>query len=303
MKKIYFLILLIGWLISTNTSQAQPYQVGICLSGGGALGFAHIGVLQALEENGIYPQIISGTSIGAVVGVFYAAGYSPHEILEIIQHEKLYKTHNIIRFHLEKDLTGFSTHKALCNVIKKYIPGDSYSSLSKPFYSCATNLSTGEITYTSSGDELSKWVAASASIPGIFEVVKIDSSYYVDGGVLNNLPAQPIRPLCKEEISVVVAPFKPDPHINSISDAIHAVLSVMSKNNIQDGIKISNDVINVSMDPRLDMFSFSNYKNIYFAGYNAGKRYIAEHPELLKYAIKPPQRKPLLKDTINDVQK
>lgn len=302
MNKSLFFILFIGYFFNTTIIQAQPYQVGICLSGGGALGFAHIGVLQALEESGIYPQIISGTSIGAIVGVFYAAGYSPHEILEIVQQEKLYKTGNIIRFHLKKNLTGFSSHKALCNVIKKYIPGDSYSSLAKPFYSCATNLSTGEITYTSTGDELSKRVAASASIPGIFEVVRIDSCDYVDGGVLNNLPAQPIRPLCKEEISVVVAPFKPYTEIKSISDAIHAVLSVMSKNNIQDGMKISNDVINVFIDPRLDMFSFSNYKNIYFAGYNAGKRYIAEHPELLKYAIKPPQRQPLLTDTISDVQ-
>ncbi|MGC9150701.1 MAG: patatin-like phospholipase family protein [Microbacter sp.] len=302
MKKIYFLLILIGWISTATISLAQKYQVGICLSGGGALGFAHIGVLQALEESGIYPQIISGTSIGAVVGVFYAAGYSPHEILEIIQHEKLYKTSNIIRFHLEKRLTGFSTHKAICNVIKKYIPADSYSSLAKPFYSCATNLSTGNATYTSSGDELNKWVAASASIPGIFEVVKIDSCDYVDGGVLNNLPAQPIRPLCKEEISVVVAPFKPYPKINSISDVIHAVLSIMSKDNIQEGIKISNDVIYVPMDPHLNMFSFGNYKNIYFAGYNAGKRYLADHPELLKFAIKPPERQPLLVDTVSDVQ-
>lgn len=272
------------FLFSMPLINAQKYQVGICLSGGGALGYAHIGVLEALQESGIYPQIISGTSMGAVVGAFYAAGYTPHEILAIIQHEKMYKTDRIIRFRIGKNKTGFSDHVPLCNVLKKYIPDDNYDSLPKPFYSCATNLSTGEAEYTSHGNELSKHVAASASIPGIFEAVKIDSCYYVDGGVLNNLPAQPIRPLCKTEISVVISPFSPYPKIKNLSDVLHEVLKVISKNNSRAGRDMSDYVINVNIDPRLDMFSFKNYKDIYFEGYRIGKEFIAKHPELLKYA-------------------
>jgi len=282
-RNIFISFILTLWLFSTSLV-AQPYQVGICLSGGGALGFAHIGVLEALQESGIYPQIISGTSMGAVVGAFYAAGYTPHELLDIIQHEKLYKTDKILRFRLEKNKTGFSDHVSLCNVLKKYIPDDNYDRLPKPFYSCAANLSTGEVEYTSHGGNLSKHVAASASIPGIFEAVKIDSCYYVDGGVLNNLPAQPIRSLCKMEISVVISPFTPYPQIKNLSDVLHDVLKVMSRNNSRAGRDMSDFVINVNIYPRLDMFSFKNYKDIYFAGYRIGKEYIAQHPEILKYA-------------------
>ncbi|MBB3186073.1 patatin-like phospholipase family protein [Microbacter margulisiae] len=302
MKRIIGFVVAL-WLFVTPWVNAQPYQVGVCLSGGGALGFAHIGVLEALRESGIYPQVISGTSMGAVVGVFYAAGYSPQNILEIVQHEKMYRTSNIIRFHIGKNATGFSDHVPLLNVLKKYIPYDNYDSLSMPFYSCATNLTTGNIEYTSHGDNLRERVAASSSIPGIFEAVKIDSCYYVDGGVLNNLPAQPIRPLCKVLISVVVSPFTPNSKIKNISDVLHDVLKVMSKNNSAPGIKMSDYVIYVNIDPRLDMFSFKNYKNIYFAGYNIGKRFIADHPDLLKYATqKPKVTTPVLKDTIGDEQ-
>ncbi len=301
-RNIFISLMLTLWLFSTSLSDAQPYQIGICLSGGGALGFAHIGVLEALQESGIYPQIISGTSMGAVVGAFYAAGYTPHELLGIIQHEKLYKTDKIIRFRLGKNKTGFSDHVPLCNVLKKYIPDDNYDSLPKPFYSCATNLSTGKVEYTSHGGNLSKHVAASASIPGIFEAVKIDSCYYVDGGVLNNLPAQPIRPLCKIEISVVISPFTPYPKIKNLSDVLHDVLKVMSRNNSQAGRDMSDYVINVNIDPRLDMFSFKNYKDIYFAGYRIGKEFIAQHPELLKYATpKVPPTRVVLPDTIKDI--
>jgi NTE family protein len=304
MKRNLFISFAVAlWMFSTSWSSAQPYQVGICLSGGGALGFAHIGVLQALQESGIYPQIISGTSMGAVVGAFYAAGYSPNEILDIIQHEKMYKTDKILRFRLGKHKTGFSDHLTLRNVMKKYIPDDNYDSLPKPFFSCATNLSTGVAEYTSHGGDLGQHVAASASIPGIFEAVKIDSCYYIDGGILNNLPAQPIRPLCKIEISVVISPFTPYPKIKNLSDVLHEVLKIMSKKNSLEGCNMSDYVINVAIDPSLDMFSFKNYKDIYFAGYRIGKEFIAKHPELLKYTTPKPLPTPhVLPDTVSNFQ-
>ena len=65
--------------------------IGICLGGGGALGFAHIGVLQSLEDHGVFPQCISGSSMGAIIGTLYAIGFSPAEMLQLIKDDKHYK--------------------------------------------------------------------------------------------------------------------------------------------------------------------------------------------------------------------
>ncbi|MFA6588963.1 MAG: patatin-like phospholipase family protein, partial [Bacteroidales bacterium] len=71
--------------------QKKQYAVGLALSGGGAKGFAHAGAIKALEEYGIYPDIISGTSAGAIVGSLYADGCNPHEIIELFNHTSFYK--------------------------------------------------------------------------------------------------------------------------------------------------------------------------------------------------------------------
>ena len=81
-------------------------SLGLCLSGGGALGFAHIGVIQALEDNGIYPTHIIGSSMGAIIGTFYAAGYSPKDLLQLIitrsqMIEEYYWKHAVTRDLLE----------------------------------------------------------------------------------------------------------------------------------------------------------------------------------------------------------
>ena len=83
MKKIVFVMI----MLSTAFSGAKAQKVGVALSGGAALGYAHLGVLQAMEEAGIRPECVSGTSMGAVMGMMYAAGYKPQEIKEIIKKE------------------------------------------------------------------------------------------------------------------------------------------------------------------------------------------------------------------------
>ena len=71
-------------------SNNKKYKIGICLSGGGARGIAHIGVLQAFESAGVFPEIVSGCSAGAMVGALYAAGFAPREIFKLIEHRSLY---------------------------------------------------------------------------------------------------------------------------------------------------------------------------------------------------------------------
>ena len=79
-------------------SSSGNQTLGICLSGGGALGFAHVGVLQSLEEHGIQPTHVVGSSMGSIIGCLYAAGYTPAEMLQMIKDDKLYKITKLMTF-------------------------------------------------------------------------------------------------------------------------------------------------------------------------------------------------------------
>jgi NTE family protein len=289
MKKLYIFLCL--WLIGVPIllpAAAQEPKIGVCLSGGGAMGFAHIGALQALEEHGIYPQFVSGTSMGAVIGSFYAAGFSPQNILLMTQNEKMYKKGRLIKVVPHGSRTGLSNHNALRQVLKKYIPNDNFDSLPKRLFVCATDLSHAKAVYFGHGARLGECVAASASIPGVFDTVIIDSVNYVDGGILNNVPSQPIRPLCDVVIGVNVDTFDPHMPIKNIFNVLNASIKVVLANNAKEGKEMCNYLIDIRLDKKIDSFSFKRYKDIYFAGYNATLRFIEQHPEILKYARKIP---------------
>src|SRR5262245_10193582 len=116
------------------------YQVGIALSGGGTRGVVHIGVLKALEEHGIYPSILSGTSAGSIVGAMYAHGYSPAEILAIASERSL-----IWMFSLRLPTKGFVSHTFLRKMLRRYLPEKNFEDLGKPLYIAISNLNTGKI--------------------------------------------------------------------------------------------------------------------------------------------------------------
>ncbi|SDL56014.1 NTE family protein [Salinimicrobium catena] len=168
-----------------------PYQVGITLSGGSARGYAHVGVLQALHEHGIQPGIISGTSMGAIVGVLYAAGHSPEEIKGILIEETFSK------------MTGFSWRRTglyklekMKIALKKYIAEDDFSVLKKPFFLGLSNLNEACGEVRSSGP-LFDYLIASCSVPGFFAPIVLDEVNFVDGGLMCNLPASSIREECR----------------------------------------------------------------------------------------------------------
>lgn len=165
--------------------------MGITLSGGSARGYAHVGVLQALEEHGIKPQIISGTSMGAVVGVLYAAGYAPQQIRKILIEETFSKMTN---FSWRR--TGLYKLEKMKAALHRYIPEDDFSVLKKPFYLGLSNLNDacGEIRHSG---PLFDYVLASCSVPGFFAPVVLNDVHFVDGGLLCNLPASVIREQCK----------------------------------------------------------------------------------------------------------
>jgi NTE family protein len=164
----------------------QNNRVGLILGGGGARGFAHIGVLKALETHDIYPSALVGTSMGAIIGAFYAAGISPDKIIAITETTPWKK---ILDISLGAGvMEGDALHEMLAN----YLPAR-FDQLALPFAVTTTDIERGEQITLAEGD-LIRAVRASSCFPGAFEPIHWDGGrVLVDGGVLNNLPVNAIE--------------------------------------------------------------------------------------------------------------
>lgn len=165
-------------------------KTGIVLSGGGVRGFAHLGLLQVLEELQIQPYAISGVSAGAIVGALYAAGHSPATIRDILKKNSYFGWSS---FLVNKD--GLFSMKVLHKVLQTYIPDNSFESLHKKLFITATDYANNEAITFSTG-KLIETVIASASVPVVFEPVKFNDHLLVDGGLLNNFPVEPLEKNC-----------------------------------------------------------------------------------------------------------
>ncbi|HOV83724.1 MAG TPA: patatin-like phospholipase family protein [Paludibacteraceae bacterium] len=255
--------------------------VGICLSGGGALGFAHIGVLQSLEEHGIYPLQVAGSSMGAVVGTLYAAGISPLKMLQIIKEDKLYRITKLMSIRLTSINSGLSTHDTLREIIRELIPHNSFDKLPKKMNVCVSNLNIADWEIVNTGENLDKWVAASASIPGIYEAMQMNKCFYVDGGLLNNFPAQALEQSCQKIIGVDVIPHFETLQLKKPTDTFSWSVRIMEHKNSLPGRKLCHFLIEPMAIKKYHGFSFDAYQKIYEEGYKSTNNYIEKNPEIL----------------------
>jgi NTE family protein len=190
----------------------KMYKTGIVLSGGGARGFSHLGVLQALNESGIFPDVISGTSIGAIVGSLYADGHKPREILKLIS-----KNSRLDYFSFTMPKEGLLQISGVVKILKETLSAKTFEELKIPLFVSATDLNNGKIVSFSKG-ELLRPIIASASIPVLFKPLVIDKISYVDGGVMDNLPIEPIEKLCEKIIGSFVNPVGYEERFTSLID-------------------------------------------------------------------------------------
>ena len=177
------------------------YPIGYALSGGFIKGFAHLGAMQALNEEDIHPDIISGVSAGALAGAFYADGTEPYDALHSFSG---YKFSDLTRWTIPKN--GFFDLAEFIDFIQSHIKAKNIEDLNIPLIVTATNLDMGVLAHFKSGS-LAERVAASCCLPIMFSPVQIDGVNYVDGGVFMNFPTSTIRPLCKKVIGVNVSPL------------------------------------------------------------------------------------------------
>ncbi|WP_276372067.1 patatin-like phospholipase family protein [Chryseolinea sp. H1M3-3] len=166
-------------------------KIGLALSGGGARGISHLGVLKALDEFGVKIDCIAGTSTGALVGALYAYGLSPEKILDAIIGTRFFAS-----LRPAWTLTGLVSMNGLKDLILKFIPENNFASLKIPVTVVATNLNQGKAEYFTTGD-LIPAVLASSCVPVLFNPIQFNGGVYVDGGIVDNLPTQCLRNQCE----------------------------------------------------------------------------------------------------------
>jgi len=251
----------------------MAHNIGVALSGGGARGIAHLGILKVLEEHNARPTVISGTSGGAIVAAFYAAGKDALEVLDIIQRTKLYR---YVRPAV--NLRAFFKLDKLEYVYDKYLPGKRFEDLQTKLIIAATDIKRGRTQYFSQGD-LIKPLIASSSLPVIFDPVQIDDAHYIDGGVLNNMPVEPLLGNCQKVMGLHSNPIQQEYEPKNVKSLLERSLLLAVNYNTWSRRKLCD----VFMEPpelhKFGIFDFAKAQEIFDIGYAYAAKAIEEWPE------------------------
>lgn len=272
-----FKIALLLSLFSGNvlaTDNNKNIVVGIAFGSGAAKGFAHIGVIRALEENNIYPQIVVGTSSGSIVGSLYAAGYNSYQI------EKIIDDLNHIDFaELTFGKEGFFKGIRIQQVIDRAVNYRQIQQLPIKFAAIATNFETGALQVFDKGD-VGMAVKASSAVPGLFKPVVINGQKYVDGVLLAQTPVNQVRKLgANFVIAVDVSKKVSDSNFNYLSVADQSI-NILLQRAKSDDLKNADIVLTPNVN-NIASFSFINKKEAIQAGYEAAMKEIPYIKELM----------------------
>ncbi|MBN2098548.1 MAG: patatin-like phospholipase family protein [Dehalococcoidia bacterium] len=175
---------------------SDDLRIGYALGGGGARGLSHIGVMKVLEEHGIYPNVIAGTSIGALVGALYASGLRAGDIERALRLD-------LRRLAMLADVTwslsGLVKGNRVATALESFLGDLSFADLKIPFACVATDIIHGQEITIRSGPVITA-VRASISVPGLFTPVKVRGRYLVDGGLVNMVPVSTCRDMGAEYV-------------------------------------------------------------------------------------------------------
>jgi NTE family protein len=203
---------------------AAPVKIGLALGGGAARGFAHIGVIKALEAQGIVPDIVVGTSAGAVVGSLYSSGLSGFELQKIA----LDIDEGQVGDWSLPD-RGVFKGEALQNFINRAVANRPLEKLPRSFAVVATDLKSGEAALFRSGNT-GMAVRASSAVPGVFQPVNINGRDYVDGGLVSPIPVRAARGLGADLVIAVDISVNPrDARTASTFDVLLQTFAIMGQ--------------------------------------------------------------------------
>lgn len=318
---------------------AQPgtdIKVGLVLSGGGAKGLAHIGVLQALDSIGLYPDIVTGTSVGSIMGGLYASGYSGKEIEELARkmdweiilsnqiplrevafEEKEYYGRYIAELPIINGspqlprglIEGQQLHEMLSTLTQPVHEINDFDKLPIPFRAVSTDIETGEVVVLGEGS-LPTAIRASMAIPSVFTPVDLDGRLLVDGGLVRNFPVEEAIAMGADiVIGVFVSTdLSKREDLNTLVDILMQSSWVMSAYDSREQRKL----VDVYIEPELDQFQVMEFEQ---AGgmIDSGKRSGTAYAETFQAIydsltergkqFKKPEKKPNYRViSVNDVQ-
>lgn len=245
--------------------QKTPKQIiiGLSLGGGAAKGFAHIGVIKALEENGIHPQIVTGTSAGSLVGSLYAYGYTPAQ-LEVIAYQL--DEINLADFTLSTK--GLIKGQKLQNFVNKNVKNTQLQNLKIRFAAIATDLDSGQSVGFNYGDT-GLAVRASCSVPNIFIPVMISHHRYVDGGLSAPVPVSYTKDMGANFIIAVDITSKPEnTKATGFLSNFDQTINIMGVRLLNEQLKLADITIKPDIS-KLSSFAFDKKKQAIQLGYNA----------------------------------
>lgn len=250
----------------------QAKKIGLVLSGGGVKGIAHIGMIKALKEHHIEAQVISGSSVGALVAALYANGSSIEQMLLFFKETPLLK-YNFFTFVKP----GLMDTERYHRLFKKHFAKDSFEALDKKLYVAATNLQDGNQALFSKG-ELVRALLASAALPPVFSPVEIQGQLYADGGIMNNFPIEPLSDECDFIIGSNVSAIKKVSKraINSSLKLTNRVTSLMIYASNKEKIGRCDLIFE---PPQLESFGILDKKGIeeaFDAGYTHATKVLAK---------------------------
>jgi NTE family protein len=251
--------------------------VGLALGGGAARGFAHIGVIKALESNGIVPDLVVGTSAGSLVGALYAAGNNGNALqkMAIDMDESAISDWSVPFF---SGPTGMLKGEGLQNYVNRAVQGQPIEKLKIPFGAVATDLKSGQPILFRRGNTGAA-VRASSSVPGVFKPVRIGAIDYVDGGLVSPVPASFARKMGAD--FVIAVNISVQPEVQPASGAFEILLqtfAIMGQSLNQYELKQADIVIR----PELATMKGNDFQNRSVAIAAGERAALSAMPELRK---------------------
>ena len=252
--------------MTQDSNHTTIYKLGLALSGGGAKGFAHIGVFKLLEECGLKPDVIVGTSVGALMGALFADGYSADEIKELFSGREFSE---FAQLQLPK--SGLFDSKRFRHFLRRHLRAKTFEELKTPLIVMATDLDNGESHEFRSGP-IVEAVTASCSIPIIFSPVVINGVHYVDGGLFHNFPVSIIRDSCERVIGVNVSPLISQKYKQTIFHIAERSYHYMFRANTIEDREMCDVLIEAEEFGMYKTFDLENVDQISKIGYSAAVR-------------------------------
>jgi NTE family protein len=301
-------------------ADSDSMKVGLVLSGGGAKGIAHIGVIEAIEEAGIRIDYITGTSMGALVGGLYSIGYTTAQLREIVlannfnelfldRRNRVYIS-NIEKILEERSFLSFPVSNRGISLPTGVISGQNvYTLFSRltwnlgaennfdhfpiPFAAIATDLETGEPVVLRSG-YLPDAMRASMSIPSVFTPIEVDERLLVDGGIVRNLPVQDaIEMGATYTIAVYVGSKLEDrTRLKTLSSILNQTVSFGIRNNVEEQIALADYYVDVEGLDDISVSDFGKADVLLDIGRTSGRQHLENFREIARWQRQSPPARP-----------